>query len=312
MKITIKLVTLISVLFLIHSCKFNSKENDEVNSSDKKNKTEFNAEEEFLNINNYVEKKNTDRISTDNYTYWLKNGKIIKLHIFEGDGENYVIKEDYYFKDDKVFAYQKENIDFSNAMEYKALIFYSDSKINKEDYWVGDVKNTKSSVENQLKRYGLTIQDEIILDKQTNKPKGSLTLLDLSKRFNFNYQIVRESGETKETENISNSIVHEDNDDIKTLKEIKLILLDATQEKAELLLGKPDDYNKDFFGHITIGYSIYYNKVKDENGQSKNLVLFLRKNAIRYSVKTTKVEEIYAVGNGEKACFGIHCITVNN
>ena len=78
------------------------------------------------------------------------------------------------------------------------------------------------------------------------------------------------------------------------------------------MFGKPNDYNKGFWGHITKGYSVYYNAVKDEDGKVKNLVLFLRKNPYGYSVKTTRVEEIYAVENGGQACFGIHCITVNH
>ena len=41
---------------------------------------------------------------------------------------------------------------------------------------------------------GLTIQNDIIIDKLTNKSKGLLTLLELSKRYGFNYKTGQKEG----------------------------------------------------------------------------------------------------------------------
>lgn len=173
----------------------NSKKDNEANPVEN-NEVKFNGEEELLNINNYIIEKHTDSVSNNNYKYWLKNGRIIKLNVVDGDGENYNIEEDYYFKDNNtVFAYQKKELNFPNAIDYKALIYFDASKITKEEYWISDVKTTKKSVEDQLKRIGFSIQNEIILDTDTNKSKGLLTILDLSKRYGFDSQ-TREKNES--------------------------------------------------------------------------------------------------------------------
>jgi hypothetical protein len=187
MKITIKLIAFISILFFLQSCISNSKKDNEAIPSES-NETKFNGEEELSNINNYIVEKLADSVSNNNYTYWLKNGKIIKLEVFETDGEvgDYYKTEDYYFKDNsKVFAYQTNELNIPNAIDYKALIYYNDSKIIKENYWERDVKKSKKSIEDQLNRLGSTIQNEIIIDKETNKARGLLTILDLSKRYGF-------------------------------------------------------------------------------------------------------------------------------
>lgn len=192
---------LIAVLLTIVSCKDSKPQElktETINPLEKsqiKNEIKFNGEEELSKINNYIVGNLTDSVSNNNYKCWLRNGKIIKLNIVDGDEENYVIEEDYYFKDNNaVFAYQKKELNFPNAIDYKALIYFDNIKTTKEDYWIRDAKTTKDSIENQLNRIGLTIQNEIILDKESNKPKGFLTLLDLSKRYNFNYQTGHENG----------------------------------------------------------------------------------------------------------------------
>ncbi|RKS98655.1 hypothetical protein [Flavobacterium sp. 123] len=302
MKITTKLIVSISILFLLQSCISNSKKDNSVNPAEN-NETKFNGEEELSSINNCIVEKHADSVINNNYKYWLKDGRIIKLNIFDGDGENYSIEEDYYFKDDNtVFAYQKKELNFPNAIDYKALIYFDGSKITKEDYWISDVKTTKKSVEDQLKRIGFSIQNEIILDTDTNKSKGLLTLLDLSKRYGFDSQI------REKNSNIEN--ISSENENTKPFDEIQLTLTDATLKKAKIYLGEPDKYEY-YFGHITKGFAIYYNKVANQGGKSKHLILFLRKNPMGTNHEK-KIEEIYSIEDNEKACFGIHCIMIKN
>lgn len=305
MKTTTKLVALISILFLLQSCISNSKKDNAVTPF-VNHETKFNAEEELSNINNYINKSLPDSISSDNYKFWLKGGKIIKLNFVDGDGEDYLIEEDYYFKEDgNVFAYQKKELNFSNALDYKALIYFNESKIIKEDYWISDEKSTKDSVENQLKRIGTTIQNEIIVDTSTNKSKGLLTLLDLSKRYGFDSQIGQEVNNS-ESQNINSN----NSNSTKQFDEIQLTLIDGTLKKAKLYLGEPDVYEP-YFGHITKGFAIYYNKVANQGGKPKHLILFLRKNPMGKS-NEEKIEEIYSIEDNQKSCFGIHCIKIIN
>ncbi|MEO8240336.1 MAG: hypothetical protein ABI576_19685 [Flavobacterium sp.] len=295
------IIKLIAILFLLQSCISNSKKENVVNTI-AKNESRFDAEEELSSINKNIIEKLADSVSNNNYKYWLKNGKIIKLNVVGGDGEDYITEEDYYFKDNNnVFAYQKKKMDFSNAIDYKALIYFNDSKVIKENYWISDIKTIKDSVENKLKRVGQKIQNEIILDEETNKSKGLLTLLYLSRRYGFDYQNVQNN-------KIGNEI--SENDNLKAFNEIQLTLTDATIKKAKLYLGEPDkeEYG---FGHISKGFAIYYNKVANQNGEPKHLVLFLRMDGRQWG-NNAKIEEIYSIDDNQKACFGIHCIMIKN
>ena len=123
MKITFKLIAFFLILFLLQSCISNSKKGNSTNTVEN-NEAKFNGEEELLNINNYIVEKHADSISNNNYKYWLKDGRIIKLNVVDGDGENYKIEEDYYLKDNTVFAYQKKELNFPNAIDYMALIYF--------------------------------------------------------------------------------------------------------------------------------------------------------------------------------------------
>jgi hypothetical protein len=93
-------------------------------------------------------------------------------------------------------------------------------------------------------------------------------------------------------------------------KDIQLNLIDASLKKAKIYLGEPDKYEYGF-GHVTKGFAIYYNKVSNPNGNPLHLVLFLRMNGNQWG-NDSGIEEIYAVDENEKACFGIHCLKINN
>jgi hypothetical protein len=99
--------------------------------------------------------------------------------------------------------------------------------------------------------------------------------------------------------------------DAKPINEIKLALLDTRYEKAELLLGKPDE--EEDMGYWSKSYMIYFNRVIDNDGVKKHLILFIRKKdtSSKYTSSFFKViEEIHVAKDGERVCFGIHCITM--
>ncbi len=146
---------------------------------------ESNPEEDFNTTNSFIDNKQAESISKNNYTYWLKDGKIVKLYVYDGDGENYAVHVDYYFKNNIIYAYQKKEINAPDAINYKALIFIKNSKISKEEYWIQDVKKEKNEFEKELTLLGMSIQDNILRDKVTDKQIDLLVLSDLSKKFGF-------------------------------------------------------------------------------------------------------------------------------
>jgi hypothetical protein len=86
--------------------------------------------------------------------------------------------------------------------------------------------------------------------------------------------------------------------------------MDSSLKKAKIYLGEPDIYEY-AFGHITKGFAIYYNKVSNPNGKPIHLVLFLRMNGNQWG-NDSGIEEIFAVDENEKACFGIHCLKIKD
>ena len=103
----------------------------------------------------------------------------------------------------------------------------------------------------------------------------------------------------------------DNNQNLKKFNEIQLTLLDATIKKAKIYLGEPD-VEEHGFGHVSKGFAVYYNKVANGNGKPKHLVLFLRMNDNNQWGTNAKVEEIYSIDDNQKACFGIHCIKIEN
>lgn len=95
----------------------------------------------------------------------------------------------------------------------------------------------------------------------------------------------------------------------KPFNEIQLTLTDASIKKAKIYLGEPDKYEYGF-GHVSKGFAVYYNRVSN-NGKPKHLVLFLRMQRNQWG-NNAEIEEIYSVEDGQKACFGIHCIMIKN
>ena len=295
---------------------FNFAKNKNLNSISKSKPTEFKVVEEFDKINSSINSKLTDSISNTyndyDYTYWYKDGKVIKLSVFFTDYNDFSTAEDYYFKDNNyVFAYRIKDVNLADNRNYTALIYFNDSSIVKEDYLVKDmnsenskdIKKTKRLFENYLKERGLSIKD-ISQDVKTKKSIGLLTLSELSNRYSFDYKNLRNNNSQSQNTNSY------DSNSMKQFRDIQITLMDASLKKAKIYLGEPDKYEY-AFGHISKGFALYYNIVANQNGSPKHLVLFLRMNGNQWG-DDAMVEEIYEVDDYEKACFGIHCIEIKN
>jgi hypothetical protein len=285
MKTILKLARIIIVFFLHQSCN-QSKEND----------VKFNLRNAYTLINKEIKEKKLDSVSAENYTYWVKNKEIVKFYVFEGDGENYATHEEYYFKNKKVYAFQKKHIDFPNALDYKALLFFNDKEILEGDFWIDNVKKHKTELLKLLEMHGLTFQNEIVTDRTSNKAKGLLTVGELTKRYGLHSQKSNTANYSSQTP-VSNN---------RTFQQIQLELIDASLKKAKLYLGHPDIFESTF-GHVTKGFVVYYNIVDNNGDTPKHLVLFLR---WKDGSNNPEIEELFSVSDYEQACFGIHCIEV--
>jgi hypothetical protein len=229
MKTTTKLLTLLAIIILIGSCKRNSTESID-NKTGEIVSIDINPEEEFNTINTIIKNKQADSISENDYTYWTNDDKIIKLNVFKGDGENFSMNEDYYFYDNKVFASKIKKMVIPDAIDYEALVFFKNSEIIKEDYWMRGEKTTKSALESELKMFGSSIENDIILDDVTKKSRGLLTLPDLSKRLGL---IDKASSKSNK----------------KSYSEIRGLVIAGSKENMKKQLGEPDDHLSayDFF-----------------------------------------------------------------
>lgn len=96
-------------------------------------------------------------------------------------------------------------------------------------------------------------------------------------------------------------------DTLKKLNDIKMALLDARTEKANIFLGEPDK-----IGTLVLGrseYRIYYDRVNDGN-KVKNLVLIIGDSNGDYANYTIK--DIMAVNYGARAHYGYHWIKLEH
>ncbi|WP_342329906.1 hypothetical protein [Pedobacter sp. FW305-3-2-15-E-R2A2] len=96
-------------------------------------------------------------------------------------------------------------------------------------------------------------------------------------------------------------------DTLKKLNDIKMALLDARTEKANIFLGEPDKT-----GTLVLGrseYRIYYNRVNDGE-KVKNLVLIIGDSNGDYANYTIK--DIMAVSYGARAHYGYHWIKLEH
>lgn len=218
MKNISKITFLISIVLLLQSC------NEPIKDS-------FNPIEEYTSINNAIKNQQVDSVSGENYTFWLKNKEIVKLYVFEGDGENYATHEEYFFNKKKVFAFQKKQISFPNAIDYKVLIHFNETKIAAEKYWIDNVLKNKKELTIYLTERGLNFENEVLQDNVNNKAKYLLTIDELSKRYGL------KSGQVSNENQLETSSTTQTTTEFKNFQEIQLELIDGSLKKAKLYLG---------------------------------------------------------------------------
>jgi hypothetical protein len=262
--------------------------------------SDFNGPKQLAEINSSISKKTADVTEGDGYSFWYENGKLIKLYIEGGYGGNFSTKENYFFDENgKVFAYNKDEVNGISGFTYRLQIYFNGPDIVDESYWFNEVERNRKNMDVDLSKVGYSIND-IINDKETKKPRGLLTISDLSKEYSIDFSVEQTNKKNR---------IQEGSDSLKPFADVQLTLMDGSLKKAKLYLGEPDKYVHPF-GHISKGYAVYFNKVSN-NGKPQHLVLFLRMKG-NFWGDDAKIEEIYAIGDNSKACFGIHCLYVEN
>ena len=229
------------------------------------------------------------------YQVYYEKSHVIAVKEIEQWGEEGHSSITYYYKDNgKLFCYDYFSISVSEGyIEQKATIFIDENgNIINEFYQRkthAGITNNKMDFEGNPTFYKTV--DEIISAFALDECK--------SKIYNSN------------SLNSNRTIVSQTNKEgLMSLRDIQLALYDSSLKKSKILLGEPDIYETDF-GHITKGVAIYFNKVSNPNGNPKHLVLFLRMNGNQWG-NNAEIEEIYAIDDNQKACFGIHCIKIKN
>ena len=220
MKLNIQFFKIILVVFLINSCKPNNE--DYSKKSSELSEPNYNPIEELKTIQSIIKSKKIDSVSDKNYTCFIKDNQVIKLNIYDGDGENFSTNEEYFFKNNNVIAYKRKEINFPNSLDYEALIVYKNSEVVDENFWLRDKKCNKTELDAELNIQGLSIQNDIIQDKEANKSKGLLTLIELSKRYDFNIKNISKSNK-------------------KSFSEIRGLIIAGSKDNMKKVLGKPND-----------------------------------------------------------------------
>lgn len=185
-------------------------------------------------------------------------------------------------------------------------IKYLSSSEDKVISWCNDITVDKSGSVYITGRYeGGSLQfGNSILSKPQEDHSFFLAKLSLEKTQTISSQ--KDNSVNQNTNNANNN----NSNSIKQFDDIQLTLTDASLKKAKIFLGEPDKYEYGF-GHVTKGFAIYYNKVSNQNGSPKHLVLFLRMNGYQWG-DNAEILEIYSVEDNQKVCFGIHCIKIKN
>lgn len=291
----------LTAILIISLCACNNSNKTETNQLSQTQTEDFDGTQELFEIDKSINDKTIDSVGigvTDN-AYWFKDGKVVKLYLQGGYGGKFETFENYYFKQDgQVFAYYKEEVNYQ-GFNYRVLIYFDGSNITDGHYWFDNKSMDKREMGISLGKVGYTL-DYITNDEETNKSKGLLTISDLAQKngFEISTEKMNEKSSNKKTTG-----------SLKPFNEVQLTLIDGSLKKAKIYLGEPDKYVHPF-GHLTKGYAVYFNKVLN-SGKPNHLVLFLRMNG-NFWGDDAKIEEIYSVGDVEKACFGIHCLYVDN
>jgi hypothetical protein len=229
------------------------------------------------------------------YIVYYKKSRIVAVKEIEYWGEEGYSSIIYYYKDNgKLFCYDYFSISVSEGnVEQKATIFMDENiNITNETYQ----RKTHAGVTNNK----MDFEENPMFYKTVDEIMSAFALEDCkSKIYNSN------------SSNSNSTIVSQTNNEgLMLLRDIQLALLDSSLKKSKILLGEPD-VREVGFGHISKGFVVFYNKVSNPNGTPKHLVLFLRMQGNQWG-NNAEIEEIYAVDDNQKACFGIHCIKIKN
>ena len=273
---------------------------------------------------NLIECINVTNDSKDTFKYDEENNMIEHQHekqktTYKYDDNNNIIYEGGYDVNSggsRELKYDSNN----NLIEEVIYSFQKKVECTIKHLYIDNQLKEDKSYNNFGELYSTTTYNEY--DSQGNWTK----CIQSNKDDNMTYNTERiieyySENETSNTQ-INNSKIEEktqpvvqeeklnENNNLKTLNEIKLTLIDGSLKKAKLYLGEPDKYEYGF-GHYSKGFAIYYNKVSNQNGQPKHLVLFLRENGRQWG-SDAQIEEIYAINDNEKTCFGIHCLKIKD
>jgi hypothetical protein len=279
--------------------KYNDK-GDKINETykDRGNSQEINYK--YDTKNNLIEIDDDENRYIINYEYddfgnWIKEIKKV-------NDDTYVTerKIDYYSDEDAVSINQQNSLPGKYQIASERIL--SENDIANIDKY--ELKLMKNEI---FARYGYifkTPEMKAYFESQNwYKPKYDDVTSYLTEIEKNNIALINGTNDFDSNNNINKN----ENGNSKTFDEIQLTLTDATIKKAKLYLGEPDKYEY-AFGHITKGFAIYYDRVSN-NGKPKHLVLFLRMQGNQWG-NNAEIEEIYSVEDGQKACFGIHCIMI--
>ena len=302
----------------------------EIIEFDFKNKIISNTEIKYDEKENIISENTSNDYAPNNHTYKYKydGDEIIEkndknlitkntfIHNYENNKETSTIYKD---EKNKISSTKKYIYDEKNNLSEEVTID-GDGTLSSSLKYSYDEKNnlieTKQTYKGELNSIIKYEYDEIgNWIKETTSFTNSETIIRTRKieyySENEKENVKINNSKTTETEKPAKTEEKVNvNDNLKTLNEIQLTLLDATLKKAKIYLGEPDK-EEHSFGHLTKGFAIYYNAVSNENGNPKHLVLFLRMQDRQWG-NDAKIEEIYSVEDGQKACFGIHCIMIKN
>lgn len=314
-----KIIILSSLLLLFLSCNKNeNKKNDlqltktvsvisdsEIENKAKlyKSKIDDLIKDKKLTLCKYLKLSNQDELQLydnqvnyydsieEEFDVYCENRQVVYIQS-SNLGEDINTFKNYYFNvnDYKTCVIQNIEINLSEPSSHETIytVIFNDNFNKISETFETKDEEGKIISKKKFKTYAL---------EQYKSLSDILSDLGLYKNNKLEKDIALKSYENlKETNEGNNTI---------TRKDVELILSEASFEKVELLLGMPDEYSKDWSSYSSKGCVLYYNKVKDESGSIKNLVLSVvnPESGMSYGKKSFIVKRIYAVDDVKKTQF---------
>lgn len=192
---------------------------------------ELSPKDDYNKIKKEITENKLDSASGENYMYWLKNDELVKLFVFDEYPEAATYKE-FYFNKNKLIAFQYHNIGLPIEMNYKALLFVNNGKIQHEEYWIDDIKKNKKSflkyisTKQEMCGDDLSYDESILKDSKTKKNIVDLTLNLITKAYKINYNLGSKNKRIL---------------DKKSLSDIRNLVIYGNKRNLIRRLGKPDE-----------------------------------------------------------------------